>query len=62
MVYVENGVWGSRYGAPIAGLMIEKYIRGEISNSKKGIEKRMLEADLIKKSEEEKKISESNNH
>lgn len=47
VVYVEKGVWGSRYAAPIAGLMIEKYIRGEISESKKAIEKRMLEADLI---------------
>ena len=47
VVYVESGVWGSRYGAPIAGLMIEKYLKGEISGSKKWIEKRMLEADLI---------------
>lgn len=53
LVYVENGVWGSRYGAPIAGLMIEKYIRGEISDSKKWIEKRMIEADLINQSEKE---------
>ncbi|WP_282015300.1 penicillin-binding protein 2 [Marinifilum flexuosum] len=52
LVYVENGVWGSRYGAPIAGLMIEKYIRGEISDSKRWIEKRMIEADLINQSEE----------
>lgn len=47
VVYVENGVWGARYGAPITGLMIEKYLKGEISESKKWIEKRMLEADLI---------------
>ncbi|MCT4614256.1 MAG: penicillin-binding protein 2 [Marinifilaceae bacterium] len=47
IVYVENGVWGSRYGAPIAGLMIEKYIRGYISESKKAIEKRMLDANLL---------------
>jgi len=47
VVYVENGVWGSRYGAPIAGLMIEKYLKGEISENKKWLEKRMLEADLI---------------
>ncbi|WP_421918031.1 penicillin-binding protein 2 [Marinifilum sp.] len=62
LVYVENGVWGSRYGAPIGGLMIEKYIRGDISVSKKWIEKRMLEADLIHQLDEEKKISESSNH
>jgi penicillin-binding protein 2 len=47
VVYVENGVWGSRYGAPISGLMIEKYLNGEIADNKKWLEKRMLDADLI---------------
>jgi penicillin-binding protein 2 len=44
-VYVENGYWGSRWAAPIAGLMIEKYLRDSISRPL--IEKRMLEGDLI---------------
>ncbi len=30
-VFVENGYWGGRYAGRIAGLMIEKYIRGEIT-------------------------------
>ena len=30
-VFVENGYWGSRWAGRIAGLMIEKYLRGEIS-------------------------------
>ena len=47
-VYVEHGVWGTRYAAPIASLMIEKYLKGEISPSKKRQEKTMLEANLIK--------------
>ncbi|WP_372754258.1 penicillin-binding protein 2 [Labilibaculum sp.] len=47
VVYVENGVWGSRYGAPISGLMIEKYLKGEIAENKKWLEKRMLDSDLI---------------
>ena len=47
IVYVENGVWGSRYAAPIAGLLIEKYLKGEISERKKALEKQMLESDLI---------------
>ena len=47
VVYVEKGVWGSRYAAPISGLMIEKYLKGEISENKRYLEKRMLEADLI---------------
>ena len=30
-VFVENGYWGSRWAGRIAGLMIEKYLNGEIS-------------------------------
>lgn len=43
-VFVENGYWGSRWAAPIASLMIEKYIRGSISRD--WLEKRMLEGSL----------------
>ena len=47
-VYVEHGIWGASYAAPIAGLMIEKYLKdGEIDPSKKWIEDRMLNANLI---------------
>lgn len=45
--YVENGSFGSTYGAPIASLIIERYLTGQIHRSRKWIEKRMLEADLI---------------
>lgn len=47
LVYVENGVWGGRYAAPIAGLLIEKYLTGKISPSKKWHEKQMLKSSLI---------------
>jgi len=30
-VFVENGYWGGRYAGRIASLMIEKYIKGEIT-------------------------------
>ncbi len=30
-IFVENGYWGGRYAGRIAGLMIEKYIKGEIT-------------------------------
>ncbi len=30
-VFVENGYWGSRWAGRIAGLMIEKYLKGTIS-------------------------------
>jgi penicillin-binding protein 2 len=46
-VYVENGGFGATWAAPIAGLMIEKYLKGEISKRKAWIEKRILEGDLI---------------
>ncbi len=46
-VYIENAGWGGSYATPIAGLMLEKYLRGDIIESRKWIEKRMLEADLI---------------
>ncbi|MGC1391162.1 MAG: penicillin-binding protein 2 [Bacteroidales bacterium] len=43
-VYVENAGFGATYAAPIASLMIEKYIKGEISN--KVLEQRILDLDL----------------
>lgn len=49
-VYVENGGWGGSYAAPIASLMIEKYIRenGEIKdNYRQYLEKRIAETNLI---------------
>jgi len=30
-VYVENGGWGATYGVPIGGLIMEQYIKGELS-------------------------------
>ncbi|HET7361236.1 MAG TPA: penicillin-binding protein 2 [Salinimicrobium sp.] len=32
-VFVENGRWGSRYAGRIAGLMIEKYLKGTITRT-----------------------------
>ena len=32
-VYVENGGWGATYGVPIGGLIMEKYINGELSSA-----------------------------
>jgi penicillin-binding protein 2 len=47
VVYVEHGEWGNSYAAPIAGLLIEKYLKGKISDAKKAEEKRMIETNLI---------------
>lgn len=46
-VYVEHGVWGARYAAPIASLIIEKYLNDSISPRRKPLEASMLSADLI---------------
>ncbi len=46
-VYVENAGFGATMAAPIASLMIEKYLNGEIAGNRKWLEQRMLEADFI---------------
>ena len=32
-VYVENGGWGATYGVPIGGLIMEKYLKGKLSEA-----------------------------
>jgi len=43
-VFVENGYWGSRWAAPIASLMIEKYLNNNVK--RKWLENRMLNGSL----------------
>ncbi|MFW6370181.1 MAG: penicillin-binding protein 2 [Bacteroidota bacterium] len=43
-VYVEHGKWGSTYAAPIASLMIEKYLTDTVS--RKWVENLMLNATI----------------
>ena len=43
--YVENGGFGATYAAPIASLMVEKYLNGEVSRP--GLERSMKEANLL---------------
>jgi penicillin-binding protein 2 len=50
-VYVENSGFGSTYAAPIASLLVEKYLKGEIAESRKWVETRMLEMDLINRNQ-----------
>lgn len=44
-VFVENGYWGSRWAGRIAGLMIEKYLKGEIT--RKDMEDFVLNGSLM---------------
>lgn len=46
-VYVENAGFGATFGVPIGSLIIEKYLKGEISPSRKHIEERMLNSNTI---------------
>lgn len=46
-VYVENAGFGGTWAAPIASLMIEKYIKGSISPERAHVEKRIVEADFV---------------
>ena len=43
--YVENGGFGATYAAPMASLMVEKYLRREVKRT--DLEKRMKEANLM---------------
>lgn len=46
-VYVENAGFGATFGVPIGSLMMEKYLNGEISPARKGLEERMLNSNTI---------------
>ncbi len=43
--YVENGGFGATYAAPMASLMVEKYLKGSVKRT--DLEKRMKEANLM---------------
>jgi penicillin-binding protein 2 len=48
-VFVENAGFGARYAVPIGGLMIEKYLTGKVRESRKHLETRMYESNLLLK-------------
>ena len=48
-VYVEYGTWGSKWAAPIAGLMMEKYIKGKLSEKSTNKVRRIQEAIILDK-------------
>ncbi|MEX1189168.1 MAG: penicillin-binding protein 2 [Bacteroidia bacterium] len=49
-VYVENAGFGATWAAPIASLMIEKYLRREVKRIE--MEKRIVDANLLPKKED----------
>ena len=51
MVYIENGGYGGSVAAPIASLMVERYINGKIAKNRRWIEQRMLDLDMTQRGE-----------
>ena len=46
-VYVENSGYGATYAAPIASLIVEKYLNDTIATSRKWIEREMMDMNLL---------------
>lgn len=46
-VFIENAGFGATYAAPIAGLLIEKYLNDSIVPKRKELEQRLIETDLL---------------
>lgn len=46
-VFIENAGFGATYAAPIAGLLIEKYLNDSIAPKRKDLEQRLIETDLL---------------
>lgn len=46
-VYVENGGWGATWAVPMASLLVEKYLTGEVTRP--DLEHRMMSANLMHK-------------
>jgi penicillin-binding protein 2 len=46
-VYVENAGFGATYGVPIGSLVMEKYLKGEISPARQWLEERMLTGNTL---------------
>ncbi|MCS6934985.1 MAG: penicillin-binding protein 2 [Chitinophagales bacterium] len=48
-VVVENGGYGAAYAAPIASLMVEKYLNDTIQTKRISLETKMMRSNLLKK-------------
>ena len=46
-VFIENAGFGATFAAPIAGLLIEKYLNDSIAPKRKDLEQRLIETDLL---------------
>lgn len=46
-VFIQNAGFGATYAAPIAGLVMEKYLNDSIAPRRKELEQRLIETDLL---------------
>lgn len=46
-VFIENSGFGATYAAPIAGLLLEKYLNDSIAPRRKELEQRLIETNLL---------------
>ena len=46
---VENGGYGADYAAPMASLMVEKYLNDTIQSKRLALEERMVSGNLLHK-------------
>lgn len=56
VVFVENAGFGATYAAPIAGLLMEKYMNDSIAPKHKETEQRLIETDLLNVVEVKKRL------
>ncbi len=47
LVFIENGGFGATWAVPMASLLLEKYLKGDIAANRKWMETRLLNADLM---------------
>jgi penicillin-binding protein 2 len=55
-VFIENAGFGATYAAPIAGLLIEKYLNDSIAPGRKDLEQKLIETNLLNVVEVKKKL------
>ena len=56
VAYVENGGFGATWAAPIASLLVEKYLNGDIAPERQALQQRVFDGNLLYKVNVKKRI------
>ena len=54
LVFIENGGFGATWAVPMASLLLEQYLKGDIAPNRKWMETRLLNANLMEVEPEQK--------